>query len=83
MAIARKKKTKNIPKNYPLAPEKYSRHVRYFKMPLLLRSLNQSLLSRDVQTKIKENQQESVLVGQKDFIATLRTVFVSKLRRYV
>lgn len=29
------------PKNYPLAPDKYSRHAQYYKMLLFLRSLNE------------------------------------------
>ena len=40
-----------IPKNYPLVPDKCSRHAQYYKMLLLLCSLNERALG----TRIKEN----------------------------
>ena len=38
--------------NYPLAPNKYPRHAQYYKMLLLLRSLNERALG----ARIKESQ---------------------------
>ena len=43
---------KHSKKNYPLAPDEYSRHAQYCKMLLLLRSLNERALG----TRIRDSQ---------------------------